>query len=127
VNGWNHQGKKWGPIGPHRVVYNSDVSFILCYEVIFNCLVEVPSLLYYNKLIDKFGSQLCGSLSVPKFIDSVFAKTIPKARFQSLKMSVLGLFSRKLGLLIQARESGPLSRKQIVYFYCRLTDTFTYN
>ncbi len=39
---------------------------------------------------------------VPEFIDPVFAKQLRKARFQSLKMSVLGLFSRKRGLKIRA-------------------------
>ncbi len=35
---------------------------------------------------------------LPEFIDPVFAKTSPNARFQSYKTSVLGLFSWNLGL-----------------------------
>jgi hypothetical protein len=36
--------------------------------------------------------------AVPEFIDPVFVKQTQNARLQSLKSSVLGLFSRKLGL-----------------------------
>ncbi len=61
MNGWNHQGKIWGPMGPQKVVYDSDVCFILCYKVIFHCSVAVPSIC--NKMIDAFGSN--GSSSGP--------------------------------------------------------------
>jgi hypothetical protein len=47
----------------------------------------------------KNGTNTAGTTKpVPEFIDPVFAKTAQNAGFLSLKTSILGLFSRKLGL-----------------------------
>ncbi len=58
--------------------------------------------MYGNILYSTFRSQFLHfappTCPVPEFIDPVLAKLAQNASFQSLKMSVLGLFSRKLGL-----------------------------
>jgi hypothetical protein len=41
---------------------------------------------------------LFSTTTVPEFLDPVFAKTSPKRSFLLIETSVLGVFSRKLGL-----------------------------
>ncbi len=65
----------------------------------------IASICFHEKEGNKSESFLCCvKLPVPEFVDLVFAKTSPKRSLsiieneRSLKMSVLGLFLRKLGL-----------------------------
>jgi hypothetical protein len=71
---------------------------------------------YYKNIFKFFIREKCGNFlccnPVPEFKTKFSRKQAQNARFYSLKTSVLGLFSRQLGLYIRAQDKSPNYREK---------------